>query len=312
MKIIYQTYEPDKGLDELQVKIYSEASGLPARAEEIRQRNLSRQPEMTRYALTDKGEPLAYITARDSSSELGRTYIGYPWTMPGAPSEVQTKLFNDMFEYLKQRENTLEIATTVVLTAKIADQQFDFFKSKGFVEKNRLYRYNLDFDAIEVSTWKKSKEISNFNSRGATLDDLDLLIELSQADTYLNPAFPTPEAREIYFRDRVLKDGHAVIVFDNSQPIAASALLRLKPNQLYLTGKEERIVMRFTAIRPGYRHAWKRLLIAMANEVQAAGWAKIPLRLSFNFQTSAPLAITLAEMQPELELFEVILTLPNK
>ncbi len=312
MKIIYRTYEPDQGLDELQARIYTEASGLPVQAEQIRQRNLSRQPEMTRYALTDKGEPLAYITARDSSSELGRTYIGYPWTMQGTPIEVQTKLFNGMFDYLKNREKTLEIATTIVLTAKIADQQFDFFHSKGFVEKNRLYRYNLDFDAIEVSTWKKSKEISNFTSRGATIDDLHLLIELSQADAFLNPAFPTPEARKIYFKDRVLKDGHAVIVFDNSQPVAASALLRLKPNQLFLTGKEERIVMRFTAIRSGFRHAWKRLLIAMANEVQAAGWAKIPLRVSFNFQASAPLATTLAEMQSELELFEVVLTLPNK
>jgi hypothetical protein len=312
LKIIYRTYEPNKGLDELQAQIYTEASGLPARAEQIRQRNLSRQSEMTRYALTDKGEPLAYITARDSTSELGRTYIGYPWTMSGAPSEVQTKLFNDLLDYLKNREQTLQIATTIVLTAKIADQQFDFFHSKGFTEKNRLYRYNLDYDAIDVSTWKKSKEISNLTSRGATINDLHHLIELSQADSYLKSAFPTPEARETYFKNRVLKDGHAVMVFDNSQPVAASALLRLKPDQLFLTGKEERIVLRFTAIRDGYRHAWKRLLIAMANEVQAAGWAKIPLRVSFNFLTPAPLAITLAEMQPELELFEVILTLPHK
>ena len=33
MKIVYQHYEPDQGLDELQAKIYNEASGLPARAD---------------------------------------------------------------------------------------------------------------------------------------------------------------------------------------------------------------------------------------------------------------------------------------
>ncbi len=310
MKIIYRLYEPDQGLAELQAQIYTKASGLSANAEEIRQRNLNRAPEMTRYALTDKGEPLAYITARDSSSELGRTYMGYPWALPGTPPEVQIKLFNDMLTYLKNREKTLEIATSLVLASKIAKDQIAFFHKNGFVEKNRLYRYNIEYDAIEVSTWKKSKDISNLTSRGATLDDLHYLIELSEVDPELNPAFQTLEAREAYFKDRVLKDGHAVIVFDKNKAVAASALLRFKPDQRYLSGTEERIIMRFTALRPGYRHAWKRLLISMANEVQAAGWATIPLRVSFVFLTPATLAITLAEMRPELELLEVILALP--
>ena len=68
--------------------------------------------------------------------------------------------------------------------------------------------------------------------------------------------------------------------------------------------------MRFTAIRPGYRHAWQDLLIAIAREAQAAGWAKIPLRVSFPFNTRDPLATTLATLEPELEKYEVILKLP--
>ena len=67
MKVKYTVWEPDKGLEDIQAKIFSYASGIPERAEVIRQRNLQRAPEMTRYALTEDGEPLAYVTARDSS-----------------------------------------------------------------------------------------------------------------------------------------------------------------------------------------------------------------------------------------------------
>lgn len=312
MKIKYRTFEPEQGFGEIQAKIYTTASGLPARAEEIEQRNINRGADMTRYALTEKGEPLGYITAYDSDSEPGRSGIGFPWTMPGAPAEVQTKLFKDMITFLKSRETTREIGTAVVLTSKIADKQLDFFKSQGFVEKERVYRYNLDYDIIDVSTWKKSKDISTFTSRKATHDDLKLLLELSQADPYIKSAFPTPEAWKNYFTDRVLEDNHAILVFENSQVVAASAALRLKPDQQFLLGKDERIIMRFTAIRPGYQHAWKCLLIAIAREAQAAGWTKIPLRISFPFTTNVPLAMNLVPMRSELEVFEVLFTLPSK
>ncbi|MFW9830475.1 MAG: hypothetical protein ACFFD8_01670 [Candidatus Thorarchaeota archaeon] len=310
LKIKYQPFEPNKGFGELQAKIYTAASGLPARAEEIEQRNISRGPEMTRYALTEKGDPLGYITAYDSTSEIGRSTIGYPWTMPDAPAEVQAKLFKDMITFLKSRENTLHIQTAVVVTSKIATQQLQFFKDHGFVEKERAYRYNRDFDIVDVCTWKKSKEISTFTSRKATPDDLKLLIELAQADTYLKGVFPTHEAMVYYFKNRVLEDNHAVLVFENGNAVAASAALRMEPNQQFLSGDEERILMRFTAIRPEYHHAWKCLLMAIAREAQAVGWAKIPLRVFFNFSTEAPHVKTLSELQPELEMLEVILNLP--
>jgi hypothetical protein len=312
MKIKYQTFEPNKGLGELQAKIYTTASGLPARGEEIEQRNITRGTEMTRYALTEKGEPLGYITAYDSDPEIGQSTIGYPWTMPDAPPDVQTHLFNDMMTYLKSREKTREIRTAVVLTSKIADTQLAFFKHQGFIEKERVYRYNRDYDIAEVSTWKPSKNMSIFTSRKATPKDLRLLIELAKADTYLKQAFPTNEAWIQYFKNRVLKDNHAVIVFHNDQAVAASAALRLQPDQQYLLGDQERIIMRFTAIRPGYQHAWQSLLMAIAREAQAAGWTQIPLRVSFPFQTAAPLATTLATLQPELEMYEALLTLPPK
>jgi hypothetical protein len=310
LKVVYRHWEPEQGLEEIQAKIYSKVSGLPARADQIRARNLSRDPKMTRYALTEAGEPLAYITSRDSSSERGRVYIGYPWTMPGAPTEVQETLFDELFGFLKKRKNTEEIATTVVFTAKIADKQLAYWREKGFVEDERLYRYQLDFDFNEISKWKLSKELMAYTSRGATTKDLKYLYEVSQVDPSLANEFETEEARENYFKGRVLKDGHAVLLFDKDKVIAASAPLRIEPDQLFLLGDEPRVLMRFTAIRPGYEHVWKRLVFELAKEVKKAGWTDTPLRMNFNFRTNASLARIMSEMRPELEMFEAILKKP--
>ncbi|MFX0078388.1 MAG: hypothetical protein ACFE8O_04030 [Candidatus Hermodarchaeota archaeon] len=307
MKVVYRHYEPDQGLDELQAKIYTEASGLPARAEEIRQRNLSRDPKMTWYALTEKGDPLAYITSRDSGSEYGRTYIGYPWTMPNAPTEVQAKLFGEISAFLKTRKETRELATTVVFTSKIAEKQLDYWHKKGFVEEEWLYRYVNDYDVNEAANWKISDKSSKLTCRKATKKDLDILVELSQADPYISTAFPTVDAFKAYFKDRVLKDGHAVLIFDKDKLVAASAPLRIEPDQLFILGDEARIIMRFTSIRPGYQHVWKRLVSEVAKEIKVAGWPDTPLRISFDFSSRVPWATSLAAIKPEIQLFEVIL-----
>jgi len=307
LKVIYRNWEPDQGLEEIQAKIYTEASGLPVRVEQIRARNMNRDSKMTRYALTEHGEPLAYITSRDSSSERGRTYIGYPWTLPGTPAGVQEKLFDDSYAFLKKRKETVELATTVVLTAKIADKQLEYWQARGFIEDERLYRYFLDFEIKEISEWKLNKELKEFTSRAATTKDLKHLYDLSKVDPTLAGEFQTEEARESYFKDRVLKDGHAVLLFNKDQAIAACAPLRIEPDQLFLVGNDARVILRFTAIRPGYQYAWKRLVYEIAKEVKAAGWSDTPLRANFFFSTNAPLAINFAEMRPELEMFEVIL-----
>ncbi len=141
----------------------------------------------------------------------------------------------------------------------------------------------------------------------ATSKDLEYLYEISRVDPTLARELQTEEARESYFKDRVLKDGHAVLLFDEGKVIAASAPLRIEPDQLLIVGEEARVIMRFTAIRPGYQHAWKRLVYEIAKEIKAAGWSDTPLRTSFFFSTKAPIAINFAEMRPELEMFEIIL-----
>jgi hypothetical protein len=308
MKIVYKHWKPDEGLEELQAKIYTTISGLPATADQIRERNTSRSPEMTRYALTEDGKPLAYTTARDSTSRPGTTYIGYPWAMDGCPPDAQEKIFKELFDYLVHRRETTVISTTLVFGSKIFDEQLHFFKEKGFVESEGLYRYNLDYDVQKASKMKMTRDIKPFGTRLATPEDVEVLVELCQSDPYIRRAFPSETAMRTYFKDRVLKAGHAVLVTKGDTVVAASAPLRLKPEGIFLTGKDEKIIMRFTAIRPGYTQAWKRLLIEVAKECVTAGWTDIPLRATFSFTSSANTAFGLAAVRPEIEAFEIILT----
>ena len=308
MKIVYKQWKTDEGLEEIQAKIYTTISGLPATADQIRERNISRSPEMTRYALTEDGKPLAYTTARDSTSRLGTTYIGYPWAMKGCPKEVQEKIFKELFDFLVRRKETTVISTTLVYGSKIFDEQLRFFKEKGFVESEVLYRYNLDYDVKEASKMKITREIEHFDSRLATPEDVEVLVELCQSDPFIRRAFPSEEVMRTYFKERVLTAGHAVLITKGDKAVAASAPLRFKPEGILLTGKDEKFIMRFTAIRPGYHLAWKRLLIEVAKECVAAGWSDIPLRATFSFTSSANTAQGLAAIRPEIEAFEVILT----
>ncbi|MCK5238910.1 MAG: hypothetical protein KAR33_05130 [Candidatus Thorarchaeota archaeon] len=312
MKVVYKNYEPDQGLDELQAKIYTEASGLPATAEEIKARNITRPSEMTRYALTEDDTPLAYVTSRDSSSEPGRTYIGYPWKLKDCPDEAQKAIFTDVMKFLKGREETKTIGTTVVVGSKIADQQLKFFHKLGFREEDQIYIYNKDLNVKKVSKWDLGDKESSYDARGITIEDIDDMIELIQSDPYIKNAFPNKDAIREYLENRVLKDGHAVAVFKDKKFIAASAVLRATPDSPIISGDEDRYIMRFSAMRPGYKGAWKRLVVEIAKECVAANLVDVPLLLRTTFTSRDPVATGIAEIKPELELFEKVLVLENK
>jgi hypothetical protein len=312
MKVIYRHYEPEQNLEEIRAKIYTTASSLPATAEQIRVQALNSDPKLMRFAFTEKDEPLAYISASGSDSQPWTIGMGYPWSLPGCPPKVREKLFKDLVSYIKSNEKIQEITTGVVWSSKIADEQLRFFKKKGFTEKERIFVYSLDYDVTEVSEWKQTKDISSFSSRVATKKDVDRLIEVCQSDPNVRNAFPTQEAWEIYFKDRVLKDGHAVMVFKGKQVVAASAPLRFKPDGIFLRGTEERIIMRFRAVRPGHQDAWKRLLIELAKEIVAAGWTDLPLREDVFFSTNSLTAPILAKEKPDVEETQLILSYQPK
>ncbi len=307
MEVEYKVWEPDKGLEDIQAKIFSEASGIPERAEVIRTRNLNKAPEMTRYALTKDGEPLAYVTARDSSSEPGRTYVGYPWKLDGCPEDVQMKIFNEMMAYLDAREETQVVATTVIETSKLRDMQKKFFSDLGFQEDDHVFRYVLPMDVTETSNMKVSEKASALTNKVATEADLDHLVEIFQQDNGLSTQISDVEGIKNYFTERVLADGHAILLFDNDKVVAATAPLRLPPDHIRITGDEERIIMRFTAIRPGYNYAWSRWLVELAKECKNAGWTNIKLQAETGFVAGGPAIIGLAELRPEIVDFETIM-----
>jgi len=307
MDVEYKIWGPDRGLEDIQAKIFSEASGIPERAEVIRTRNLNKAPEMTRYALTRDGEPLAYVTARDSSSEPGRTYISYPWKLDDCPEKVQMKIFNEMMEYLDAREETQVIGTTVIESSKLRDKQKEFFSRLGFQEDDHVFRYVLPMDVTEASNMKVSERASALISKTATEVDLDYLVEIFQRDRDLSNQIPDVEGIKSYFTERVLADGHAILLFDKDKVVAATAPLRLPSDHIRITGDEERIIMRFTAIRPGYDYAWSRLLVELANECKRAGWTDIKLQAETGFVAGGPAIIGLAELRPEIIDFETIM-----
>ncbi len=308
MKVIYRHYEPEQKLEEIRAKIYTTASGLPATADQIRVQALNSDPKLMRFAFTEKEDPLAYISASGSDSQPWTIGMGYPWSLPGCPSNVQDKIFKDLVNYIKRNEKIQEITTGVALSSKIADEQIRFFKEKGFTEKERVFLYSLDYDITEVSQWKLTKDLHLYRSRVATRKDVNQLIEICQSDPNVRNAFPTQEAWKSYFEDRVLKDGHAVMVFKGKQVIAASAPLRFTPDGIFLRGDEERIIMRFRAVRPGYQDAWKRLLIELAKETVVAGWTDLPLRESIFFSTNSLTTTILAKQHPDIEETQIILS----
>ncbi len=308
MKVIYRHYEPEQNLEEIRAKIYTTASGLPATADLIRLQALNSDPKLMRFAFTEKDEPLAYISASSSESQPWTIGMGYPWALPACPPNVQEKIFQDLVSYIKENKKIQEIVTGVTLTSKIADEQIRFFTEKGFTEKERVFLYALDYDVKEISEWKLTKDIRSFRSRVATNRDINQLIEVCQSDPNTRNAFPNRAAWENYFKDRVLKDGHAVMVFKGDQVVAASAPLRFKPDGIFLRGKDERIIMRFRAVRPGYRVAWKRLLTELAKETVAAGWTDLPLREQIFFSSNEYTAPLLAKQHTNIEETQIILS----
>ena len=301
MNMVYKNWESGKKYEEVQAKIYTEVSGIPVNAEQIGPRNDTRGTDATRYAFTKEGEPLAYITSDVIDQDLGRVLVGYPWSLPGCPVEVKDKLLNDMIAHLKAKEGTRVIETSVVLQSKTKDEQISYFKERGFVQNEMIYAFTKDFGVEETSKMKFDGPAGALKAKVAIDDDVDTLIEVTKVDPRMSTAFPNDDAYLPYFKDRVLKDGHAVILYDGDTAVAASAPLLFKPDGRVLLGDEERIIMRFTSIRPGYSFAWKRLLSEIAKGAKKAGWDKIPIRASFGFTTQDQLALGISEMIPEMQ-----------
>lgn len=312
MDVKYKKWKSGEGLEEVQARIYTEVSGIPARAEEIGPRNDERGTEASRYAFSKEGEPLAYITSLVSDEALGRIHIGYPWSLPNCPVEVKDKLLSDIITHYKGQETTKQIRTSVVLASKTKDAQIEFFEKRGFVEDEKAYRFAKDYDIVKTSKLELSGSEANLKCKIATDDDLDTLIELTKADPYMSQAFPNDDAYVPYFKDRVLKDGHAVILYDGDKAVAASAPLLFKPDGRLLDGDEDKVIMRFTSLLPGYTYAWSRLLVEVAKEAKKAGLKDYPIRAMFGFLSRGSVVGGMARIEPDFEEVETFFVLRDE
>ncbi|MFX0084660.1 MAG: hypothetical protein ACFFAU_03220 [Candidatus Hodarchaeota archaeon] len=284
MKIEYHTYKP--GYEEDQARIYTKATGIKATAEEIRLRYKEDKtdPKFIRFAFMN-GKIVAYCQARvDKKDSIA---IGYPWAFPECPPEAQNKLFDDLMSYIKKRKQPKDFHYWIRHDWEHVKQ---FFKQKGFIlEKEGLI---YDIDVTEASKIENNNSL--FTSRIATKNDLNLLVEIARADKLLK-TFMTKEVMIDYFTNKVLADGHAILVFKEGKIVCASAPLREYPGQ----EEKDHMILRFTATRNGYEEAWKTLIIEIAKECVASGpeWTQNPLRV--NVESGSKQASILSTMNPK-------------
>jgi hypothetical protein len=232
--------------------------------------------------------------------------------LPDCPVEVKDKLLNEMITHYKGQQTTKQIRTSVVLASKTKDAQIEFFENRGFIEDEKAFRFAKDYDIAKTSKLELSGPEANLKCKLATEDDIETLIEITKSDPYMSQAFPNDDAYVPYFKDKVLKDGHAVILYDGDKAVAASAPLLFKPDGRLLDGDEEKVIMRFTSLLPGYTNAWSRLLIEVAKEAKKAGWKDYPIRAMFGFLTRGPVVSGMARIEPELEEVETFFVLKDE
>ena len=307
MKVVYKKWEDGEGLEDIQAEIYTGASGLPAQEWQIRVRNNQRGPDLTRYALTEDGKPLAYVTSNTDLDRKGRALIGYPWSLDDCPQEAKKKIFDEQLDYLEKREDIEEIITGVVLSSKISDKQIEWFQKRGFVQEEKLYRYVEDIDVVEATAVKVEGKATKLTSRIATENDIDLLIEVCLADENVRGAFADEDGFRSYFKDRVFTVQPPVMLYDGDTIVAATAPLRVEANDSTVLGEGERIIMRFQAVRDGYDYAWDRLFVEFAKLCKKVGWTDIPIQTGFGFRASGPQANALTRMKPEFHEYELFL-----
>lgn len=292
----YETYEQGKGYPDIQARIYNRNTGSKVTGKEIelRIKKEKKDPNLLRYAFDANGNPLAYIQASQVSSSV--FYLGFPWGVPECPSDVQEKMFSDMMDYLKTK-NPTKIQYWIKADW---EKPIEFFKSKGFEMKIR----GLDFyfDTVTLSRIILEDD-TGYSARLATKEDLELLLEIGSVDEGFKSAGLKADFLRDYFTNKVLADGHCILVFKDDKIVCTSA-----PLPELNVDSPSFVFLRFSATRPGYEEGWPLLVIEIAKECVNTGWRQ-PLQV--NVEDGTKKAEILRRFSPKeresFHLFELVL-----
>lgn len=271
MDVVYKTFEPDKGFEQIQADIYNQAvkkyNGQTVTADQIAQRMKSFDPPQDTnglfFAFTKDDKPLSYIQYR--FYEKTKIFIGHAWSVDDCPVDVQQAMYDKIFDYVKQKyPDNKEIYLGYV---------YDHFTDVvAMIKKQGFEHYNsITFYSVKLEELAKLEADAKYTSREATLDDLAVLLDLaldsnlkSMGETQLNS----------YFKDKVLKDGNCIILFEGDKPVASTAIING-----HFDGKES--LARFVALREGYKDSYKSLLIHLAKYALGKGLT-LPIQTSIN------------------------------
>lgn len=264
MKIKYQHYEPNQGLEEVQAKIWLEAQrrldpeiSLPSFEEtvnNIKERfeaeNLDKKS--IRYAFTEDDKPLAYIQTRVNDNR-NLTEISFPWGVEKCPQEVQMKLFEEMKDYISKRDKGSERRFVV---GGLIDSNWpnaaEIIESNGFKQDRILINYKYNTDKLR---YRSSENFEVVEGNYKDEKNLAALIDLGLVDETAIAAFPTEEQIRGYYQRIQEFPLKTRLVFKDNLIVAAGAV-RIE--------QDRNPSIQFTFYRPGHENAWKCLMVELA------------------------------------------------
>lgn len=257
INVDYRFYEPNAGYEEIQAKLFNDATKKydepPTAADRIRTRRESDDfdPKTARYAFDEKGNPLAYTQANIRPNAI---YISYPWAVDNCPSEVQNKLFDDMVQYIKEKNLSQPI---VIGSEKAWIEVLEFIEGRNFAKRDRFLRYAFKVNDLA------NIEVPQFKMRIAELKDLpDTLALLKKEPAYEN-FFDSDQAAEEFFKGQIER-GETFLIYDNEELISAGATAS--------EVSDEGVSIQFTVTNVEKMDGWKALLVEIAKKYKEKGF----------------------------------------
>ena len=229
LQYVIKTYnsDPEINFDIAQATIYNSVvkqyTGNTVKPEELYKRTMNDKFDHSGmlFAFTKENEPLAYI--RYYLYPSGSLYIGYPWSKPDCPSEIQEDLFNQLKHYLKQKFPDREYARMGFADNRIKPFH-EFAKKKNFIKDYWEEEFYIDIEKFS------SIDLGGFNYREATLADINDMISLAMEDFsfYGQEDYLTEQETKDYLLQEVFKDENCVLLLDDNDKIGFAGSLRHK------------------------------------------------------------------------------------